>query len=221
MIPLFAVLTIKPETLDKLPNFKRRLCWFIENRADLTTDVTYMRTPGMSERRLLAVAHPERLKRILRVMFAENEFLSDYGIRSLSRVDAENPYTFDGDGFMNEIENSETENRPAGSCVMVIFGATGDLTKRKLLPALYNLARQDYLPEEFAIVGVGRRQMSDEEFRAKVGDDLREYVAGEIEPEKIEWFQERGYTAETFSHLTCVSARRRAARRRLTANLRR
>ena len=76
---------------------------------------------------------------------------------------------------------------------MVIFGATGDLTKRKLLPALYNLAQQDFLPKDFAIVGVGRKPMSDDEFRQKVGDDLKEYVAGKIDAKKIKWFQERSY----------------------------
>jgi len=94
---------------------------------------------------------------------------------------------------MNETEMPPTENQPAERCVMVIFGATGDLTKRKLLPALYNLARQGYLPEDFAILGVGRKEMSDEEFRRKVGDDLREYVSGDIDAEKIEWFRERSY----------------------------
>ncbi len=44
-------------------------------------------------------------------------------------------------------------------CVMVIFGATGDLTKRKLFPALYNLAKDNFLPESFAIVGVGRQEL--------------------------------------------------------------
>lgn len=94
---------------------------------------------------------------------------------------------------MNETEMPPTENQPSERCVMVIFGATGDLTKRKLLPALYNLARQHYLPEDFAIVGVGRKEMSDEDFRQKVGDDLREYVSGEKDEEKIKWFEERSY----------------------------
>ena len=53
-------------------------------------------------------------------------------------------------------------------CVMVIFGATGDLMKRKLLPALYNLAKEDFLPHKFAIIGVGRQEMSSEDFRKMV-----------------------------------------------------
>lgn len=94
---------------------------------------------------------------------------------------------------MNETEDLELENRPADRCVMVIFGATGDLTKRKLLPALYNLSRQGFLPANFAIAGVGRKEMSDREFRRKVASDLNEYVAGEIDAEKVEWFAERSF----------------------------
>ncbi len=53
---------------------------------------------------------------------------------------------------------------PAGPCILVIFGATGDLTKRKLIPALYNLARQRLLPDKFAVVGSARSEMSHEAF---------------------------------------------------------
>ncbi len=61
LIPLFAVETLEPEALDRLPDFKRRLEWFIANRADLTRNVACMRTPGARERRLLAVVWPDRL----------------------------------------------------------------------------------------------------------------------------------------------------------------
>ncbi len=95
---------------------------------------------------------------------------------------------------MNETINEQTsENQLAEPCVMVIFGATGDLTKRKLLPALYNLAKQGFLPEEFAIIGVGRQPISDAEFRQKVGEDLREYAIGGVESNQIEWFTNRSY----------------------------
>ncbi|HEX6123887.1 MAG TPA: hypothetical protein VFZ23_00795, partial [Pyrinomonadaceae bacterium] len=66
LIPLFAVGSIEPEMLDRLPAFKRRLYWFIENRDDLIGNVSCMRTPGMGERRLLAVAYRERLEKVLR-----------------------------------------------------------------------------------------------------------------------------------------------------------
>ena len=94
---------------------------------------------------------------------------------------------------MNEIATPQSQPQPAERCIMVIFGATGDLTKRKLLPALYNLLRSQFLPEDFAIVGVGRKDLSDEEFRRKVATDLREYVAGGSEAEKMLWLAERSY----------------------------
>ncbi len=63
----------------------------------------------------------------------------------------------------------------AEPCVVVIFGATGDLTRRKLLPALYRLAQQHLIPAEFAILGVARQQMSDQEYRAKMREALAEF----------------------------------------------
>lgn len=65
--------------------------------------------------------------------------------------------------------------QPAEPCVVVIFGATGDLTRRKLVPALFRLALQRLIPAEFAIVGVGRQPMSDEEFRSRMRDALAEF----------------------------------------------
>ena len=58
---------------------------------------------------------------------------------------------------------------------MVIFGATGDLTKRKLFPALYNLAKDKFLSDRFAIIGVGRQEMESNEFRRQMVSDLKEY----------------------------------------------
>ena len=59
---------------------------------------------------------------------------------------------------------------------MVIFGAAGDLTRRKLIPALYNLAKQQLLSREFAVVGVARRRCPTEEFRKKVSEDIKEFA---------------------------------------------
>ena len=69
------------------------------------------------------------------------------------------------------------------SCVMVIFGGTGDLTHRKLMPALYNLAYQEMLPDEFAIVSIGRRGFSDEEYREKVKGSIRKYSRFPVDSE--------------------------------------
>ncbi len=83
--------------------------------------------------------------------------------------------------------------KSADPCVMIIFGATGDLTKRKLFPALYNIAKVDLLPENFAIVGVGRQEMTSEEFRTQIIADLREYAGKHIREKLIDWFEERIY----------------------------
>jgi glucose-6-phosphate 1-dehydrogenase len=81
--------------------------------------------------------------------------------------------------------------RPAGKpgdpCVMVIFGATGDLAKRKLFPALYNLAKQDQLSREFAVIGVARSALGDEDFRKRVYEDIKEFASGELDEDIWEW----------------------------------
>ncbi len=66
-------------------------------------------------------------------------------------------------------------------CVMVIFGAAGDLTKRKLIPALYNLKRSNLLSDNFAVIGVARAEMNDGEFRRRLRDDMNEFATEEIE----------------------------------------
>jgi hypothetical protein len=110
LIPLFAVGTIEPEILERLPNFKRRLYWFIENRPDLIGNVSCMRTPGMEERRLLSVAFRERLEKVLKVMLDENEFLSPYGIRALSRFHKDNPYVLHAGGDEHRVDYEPAES---------------------------------------------------------------------------------------------------------------
>src|SRR5580658_6464009 len=78
-------------------------------------------------------------------------------------------------------------------CVMVIFGAAGDLTGRLLIPALYNLARADLLSKEFAVLGVARAQMSDEDFRKRIRDDVKEYCGDCIDDALWETFSRRFY----------------------------
>jgi glucose-6-phosphate 1-dehydrogenase len=70
---------------------------------------------------------------------------------------------------------------PANPSVMVIFGAAGDLTKRKLIPALYNLAKDRLLSPEFAVVGFARREMSDEEFRQKISRDMQQHATDSVD----------------------------------------
>ena len=93
LIPLFAVETLEPELLERLPGFRRRLEWFIDNRPDLMGNVACMRTQGMAQRRLLSIVNRAQLRRVLQIMLDEQEFLSGYGIRAVSKYHREHPYT--------------------------------------------------------------------------------------------------------------------------------
>jgi hypothetical protein len=92
LIPLFAVETLEPGICTKLEGFQRRLEWFLQHRKDLTHNVASMHTPGEGDRRLLSIVDSEQLRRILHVMLDEQEFLSPYGIRALSRIHHDHPY---------------------------------------------------------------------------------------------------------------------------------
>jgi hypothetical protein len=92
LIPLFAVETLEPEICDRLKGFTRRMEWFIENRRDLTRYVACMRAPGEGSRRLLSLVDAEQLRRVLRVMLDEREFLSPFGVRALSQGHRDQPY---------------------------------------------------------------------------------------------------------------------------------
>ena len=77
-----------------------------------------------------------------------------------------------------DIEHVKTPHgERAPACTLVIFGAAGDLTKRLLMPALYNLARTGLLPDNFALIGVDRADMSDESFRAHVAQAVTAFAA--------------------------------------------
>ncbi len=78
-------------------------------------------------------------------------------------------------------------------CAMVIFGAAGDLTRRKLIPALYNLAKSELLSREFAVVGVARAQMSNDDFRKKATEDIKEFATEKVDSDVWEWFVRRLY----------------------------
>jgi hypothetical protein len=98
LIPLFAVETLEPSLLDEVPDFKGRLEWFLQYRPDLAALVSRWQEPGQGERRLLSLLRGSRMKKLLRRMLDESEFLSDYGVRALSRYHRENPYVFHWNG---------------------------------------------------------------------------------------------------------------------------
>src|SRR5262249_31474490 len=98
LIPLFAVETIEPKIGKKLDGFRRRMEWFIEHRPDLTHNVACMKTEGEGSRRLVSIVDTGQLRRILRVMLDEREFLSPYGIRAVSQFHRDHPYSFQVNG---------------------------------------------------------------------------------------------------------------------------
>ncbi len=90
-------------------------------------------------------------------------------------------------------ESGSEARRPGDPCIMVIFGASGDLTKRKLIPALYNLAKENLLPSNFALVGFARNEFSTEEFRKILNEDIKLYATSDVDPELWKWFEEQIY----------------------------
>ena len=83
------------------------------------------------------------------------------------------------------------ERLPVPGTTLVIFGATGDLSRRKLLPAIYNLAHEGALPERFNLVGVSRREQSDEDFRSVARESIEEFSRRESDPQVLEGLLER------------------------------
>ena len=111
LIPLFAVETLEPDVLKRFSGFRGRLEWFIKNRPDLRENIACTQTPGMGERRLLSIVNQDRLRRILEKMLNETGFLSPYGIRSVSRFHAKNPYILQLDGHQYQVDYEPAESK--------------------------------------------------------------------------------------------------------------
>ena len=94
LMPLIAVENLETTKINKLPGFKKRMEWFLDYRKDLASLVTYCEVCPFTGNRMLAIPSRDRLRRALRYMLDENEFLSPYGLRSISRVHGEKPYVF-------------------------------------------------------------------------------------------------------------------------------
>ncbi|KAL9068671.1 MAG: hypothetical protein Q9157_006433 [Trypethelium eluteriae] len=99
LVPLFATATLEPVVINKFPAFRKRMMWFIENRKDLVQrNVASMHRRGKDDRLLLSLVNEDRLRRILKYMLDEDEFLADHGIRSLSKYHKDHPYSWDVNG---------------------------------------------------------------------------------------------------------------------------
>lgn len=124
LIPLLGVNVLKPDTIDQLPGFKKRLEWFIDNRPDLKSNVACMVTEGMEASRLLALCYatprkdgkPNKLQRLLSYMLDEAEFLSPYGIRSVSKYHQQHPFVMNVDNqeYRVDYEPAESTSKMMG-----------------------------------------------------------------------------------------------------------
>jgi hypothetical protein len=110
LVPLFAVETLDSDVVDRLPGFKRRMEWFLQNHDDIQDHIEEQHLPDGRVRRLLSLVNLKCLPRVLRYAFDEEEFLSLHGLRSLSRHHFEHPYclTVDGHGYCVSYEPAES-----------------------------------------------------------------------------------------------------------------
>jgi mannosylglycerate hydrolase MGH1-like protein len=111
LLPLLAVDTIQPTLIDALPGFKSRLEWYLEHRPDLASLVSRWQEPGMKERRLVAITRGHRMKCLLRRMLDPNEFLSDYGVRSVSKYHKDHPYVLTARGETRVVNYEPAESQ--------------------------------------------------------------------------------------------------------------
>jgi hypothetical protein len=110
LIPLYAVETLEPDIVDRLPGFKRRMQWFIDHHPEFREHVQVQEVPGKGTRRLLSIVTREQLPRVLRFMLDESEFLSPYGIRALSRYHKDHPYTLNVNGTEHRVDYEPAES---------------------------------------------------------------------------------------------------------------
>ncbi len=111
LMPLLAVETLEPDLLAAMPVFTRRMNWFLANRPHLAGNMATIDVPGVGERYITAILTRERLASVLRYMLDENEFLSPYGIRSLSKIHEVQPYSVTVDGHTFSINYQPAESQ--------------------------------------------------------------------------------------------------------------
>ncbi|MFO0682611.1 MAG: glucosidase [Sandaracinus sp.] len=149
LLPLFAVEVLEPHEVDAAPQFKARLEWFLAHRPDLAALVSRWSTPGQGQRRLLSLLRGSRMKRLLRRMLDETEFLSDYGIRALSKYHEAHPYVFAYGATRLEVHYQPGESDSA------LFGGNS------------NWRGPIWMPVNFLLIDAMR------EFHRYYGDDFR------------------------------------------------
>ncbi len=168
LIPLYAVEVLDPGIFKQLPEFAARLKWFLNYRPDLARLVSRWTEPALGDRHLLSLLRGHRMKRLLRRVLDETEFLSDYGVRALSKAHAENPYVFEHEGHRFSVGYVPAESTSG------LFGGNSNWrgpiwmpVNYLLIESLYEFYR--YYGDDFQVecpVGSGRmlnlRQVAEE-----------------------------------------------------------
>jgi len=150
LIPLFAVEVLQPETMKKLEGFSKRLRWFLEYRPDLAKLVSHWEVPGKGEQRLLSLLRGSRMKALLRRALDESEFLSEYGVRALSKYHEEHPYVFHCPGGAVTVDYQPAESQSW------LFGGNSNWRGPIWMPVNYLLIESirrfhDYYGDDFQV----------------------------------------------------------------------
>jgi hypothetical protein len=150
LIPLFAVETLEPAILDKLPEFKQRMEWFIQNRPQLAHNIACLEECGVGARRLLAICDRVKLRRILEKMLSESEFLGEFGIRALSKYHSGNPYIFETNGNQHRVDYEPAESSSG------LFGGNSNWRGPVWMPVNYLIIESlqkfhHYLGDDFKV----------------------------------------------------------------------
>jgi hypothetical protein len=175
LVPLLAVSTIGPQTMGRLPEFTARTEWFVHHRPDMNDVIQHIHDPGHAGWKMLSIVSPERLRRILARMLDPSEFLSDHGIRALSRYHLEHPCEVDLGGVMASMKYEPAESASA------VFGGNSNWRGPVWMPVNYMLAEvlrvyHRYLGSEFKVESpTGSGQMKD---LSEVADDLSARLVG-------------------------------------------
>jgi hypothetical protein len=110
LIPLLAVETLEQDIVDKLPGFKRRMQWFIDNHPDVANHIEVAEVAGKGTRRLLSLVNREQLGSVARYLLDESEFFSPYGIRAISRFHKDSPYVMSVNGNDHRVDYEPAES---------------------------------------------------------------------------------------------------------------
>ncbi|MEX1993433.1 MAG: hypothetical protein WD929_02130, partial [Steroidobacteraceae bacterium] len=159
LIPLFAVEVLEADVLDRLPGFRKRMEWFLNSRKDLHELVSHWEVPGAGKRRLLSLLRGRRMKALLRRMLDEQEFLSQHGVRALSRVHLDHPLHLEQGGQRFTVRYAPGESDTG------LFGGNSNWRGPIWMPVNYLLIESlqkfhHYYGPEFTVecpVGSGRK----------------------------------------------------------------